>query len=273
MGKCVINMKFREMQGNLTSPFSKMKLQYYSIEGNKFYIGCCLDLMDRMDDNSVDLIFTDPPYRMIAGGKPKSPTTSASCKKYKTGWHTSDVTRENNGMAGLTHNHLEFYDYMSDFYRILKPGSHCYIMVNTTNLRDLITSAEQAGFVFINLLIWEKNNSVLNRYYMKNTELVCLFYKKPAKTINFVGSKQIYFCNNPTGKLHPNEKPVELIRHYIENSTDEGDLVFDPFAGSGSTAIAAMQSKCKWLTCEKDVNHASNALARIRTRHNLIITL
>lgn len=108
-----------------------------------------------------------------------------------------------------------------------------------------------------------KNTCTANRWYMKEMELVCFFYKKPAKKINNAGSKQIFEFDNPKNKRHPTEKPVELIAHYIENSTQPDEIVLDPFAGSGSSAIAAQLTGRRWISFESDDTHFYPAMCRI----------
>lgn len=94
--------------------------------------------------------------------------------------------------------------------------------------------------------------------------MVCFFYKKPAKRIADASSKQIFEFPNPRGKSHPTEKPWQLAAHYVSNSSSPGDLVLDPFAGSGSTAIAAEETGRKWLTCELDKEFAATATERVQ---------
>jgi DNA modification methylase len=123
--------------------------------------------------------------------------------------------------------------------------------------------AEEVGFNFHNLLAWRKNTCTANRWYMKEMELICFFYKKPAKAIINMSSKQIFEFDNPTNKKHPTEKPYQLVEHYILNSSLEGELVLDPFGGSGTTAIAAINTNRKWVCIEKDETYYSKAIKRI----------
>lgn len=222
------------------------------IGNGKFWLGDCIERMSEIPDGSVDMVFTDPPYRTISGG------TSST---HAQGWKTS-VLSKNDGKI-FAQNDVTISSYMEHFFRVLKPGSHCYVMTNNLNLRNLLNVAEEIGFKFHNLLAWRKNTCTANRWYMKELELVCLFYKRPAQRINNAGSKQIFEFDNPRMKRHPTEKPVELIQHYIENSTQQGGLVLDPFAGSGSTAVAAQRVNRRWISCEMDAAYYYPALQRI----------
>ena len=223
----------------------------FDIGNGTIYNGDCLELMQQIPDSCIDLIVTDPAYKVISGGTEST---------HAMGWKTS-VLSANDGKI-FKHNAIKSSDYVGEFYRILKPGSHCYIMTNNINLRDLLNVADSVGFGFHNLLVWEKNTANANRWYMKNMELTLMFYKKPVNKINDCGSKA-FRANNPKNKSHPTEKPVELMQHYIENSSQPGDLILDPFSGSGATAIAAQRSGRRWIAIEKDPEYYIKSVGRL----------
>lgn len=211
------------------------------MELNKVYWGDCLEEMKQIPDKSIDLVITDPPYRVISGGN-----------KHKdgVGWHGS-VLEKNDGKI-FKYNDIKFSDYLPELYRVLKDGSHCYIMVNFINLSDLLIESKNSGFHQHNLLVWEKNNKVLNRWYMKNAEYILFLYKKPSKKINIIGTPTILKSNNPINKKHPTEKPEELMEIMIKNSSNENDVILDPFAGSGTTAIACLNTNRNYILIEKE---------------------
>ena len=108
------------------------------------------------------------------------------------------------------------------------------------------------GFKHINLLVWEKNNCTPSQFYMKNCEYTLLLRKGKSKYINKIGdSKTVHKFNNIIGnKVHPTEKPVELMKFYVENSSDVGDTVLDMFMGSCSTGVACLNTNRKfYLVC------------------------
>lgn len=217
-----------------------------------------------MPDNSVDLIVTDPPYRVISGGK----------TKHKAGWNGS-VLKENDGKI-FKHNDIKASDWMPELYRVLKPGREAYIMVNNLLLREYLNIAHEVGFKFHNLLRWDKNTKTANRWYMKDCEYTVFLYKPPARTINNPGSAQGFAVPNPRNKRHPTEKPVKLFQHYIENSTKPGELVLDPFMGCGTAAIATIKSKVKnlrFIGIEIDPDYYQIAQRRVEKAQKRITTL
>lgn len=211
-----------------------------------------IDFMRSMQPESVDMVFTDPPYRVHSGGTEHSKRRG----QFKMHYDNSQL---------FAHNDCAIADYLPLLYTVLKPGSHCYVMTNNLNLRELLNRGAECGFHFHNLLRWDKSNVTANRWYMKDCEHIVFFGKPPAKPINHCGSKQGFKVANIPGsqRIHPTEKPIDLVQHYIENSSAPGDLVFDPFAGSGSTALAAIKTGRRWISCEIDPTFYLAASLRI----------
>ena len=149
-------------------------------------------------------------------------------------------------------------------YRVLKDGTHCYIMSNGRNLRDLYNVAVESNFVYQNLLVWDKGNVTPNRYYMNRCEFILMLRKGKARSINNMGCSTLITIPNIIGKkLHPTEKPVQLMKHLIENSSNEQEVVLDPFVGVGSTCIAARELNRRYIGFELDENYFNVAKRRI----------
>ena len=250
------------------------------------YCGDCLELLKQLPDESIDLIVTDCPYKIIAGGvtieerkdecsgilrkRAISDGTNCSNKWLKKGLDNTPCAVRSGKM--FKHNEINFSDWLPDIYRILKYGSHCYIMINGRNLKDLQTAAEKAenaeknkGFKFVNLLAWRKNNKTPNKYYMQQLEFVLLLRKGKAKNINNMGTSNCLDIANIIGKKkHPTEKPVDLMKIFIENSSNVGDVVLDPFMGSGSTGVACVNTGRNFIGIELDKQYFDVAEKRIK---------
>lgn len=219
--------------------------------------GDCLEIMKDIPNESIDLIVTDPPYRTISGGH--------NTPKWISGYGSS-VLYKNDGKI-FKHNNINHYDWLKESYRVLKKGSHIYIMTNLLNLFMLKEIAEKIGFKLHNLLVWEKNTCNANRWYMKNCEYILFMRKEKAKSINNASSKTVHKYNNIVGnKLHPTEKPVELMELYVKNSSNENDIVLDPFMGSGSTGVACINTNRNFIGIELDKKYYKIACERI---HNI----
>lgn len=217
----------------------------------KLYNDDCLKIIKDMPDECIDLVVTDCPYRIVSGGCSKSlGGVLGSVRKadkhgnryYTNSKHVSltgmfdDFNPFNYVKAGklFKFNEIKFEDWMPEIYRVLKPNTHCYVMINARNLKELQQAAEDAGFIFQQLLVWDKGNSTPNKYYLNSFELILMLRKGKAKNINNLGTKNILRVPNiMKGRSHPTEKPVELMKTLIENSTQKGETVLDPFMGVG----------------------------------------
>ena len=208
----------------------------------------CIEEMAKMPDGLIDLIVTDPAYKTISGGDKGSIT---------------GILEKNDGKI-FKENNTKPKEYISEFYRILAAQSHLYIMTNFFNLEEMLRELRASGFNIHNLLIWNKNNAVPNRWYMKNVEYAIFARKGPAFAINNMGSKTCVQIDNPKSpKIHPTEKPVELMEFYISNSSREGQTIFDPFMGSGTTGVACQKLNREFIGCELDPEHFRVAESRL----------
>ena len=233
------------------------------------YNGDCLEVMKAIPDNSIDLVATDCPYKIVSGGCRKIPkdgereTSGILTSRHKDNKRTDWVDDVRTGKM-FANNDIEFKDWLPDVYRVLKDKAHCYIMVNSRNLAELQKQAELAGFKFQNLLVWDKGNVTPNRYYMQGFECILMLRKGGAKNINNLGSSNILKVPNIIGnKTHPTEKPIDLMRILIENSTQPNEIVLDPFMGSGSTMIACLNTNRKGIGIELDKHYFDIASKRI----------
>lgn len=215
-----------------------------------------IEFMKTLQDNSIDLLVTDPPYKVTARGN---------------AGNTGGMLQTKLTMQGkiFKHNNIKPKDYIPEFYRILKDGSHCYIMTNHVNLQEMINVATESGFHFIKSLIWNKGNKIMGHYYMSQFEYILFFRKGKGKKINNCGTADIINVPNKKTKgedgknLHDTEKPIELMKILIENSSQENELVLDPFMGIGSVAIACKRLNRECIGVEIDEHYYSIALNRI----------
>jgi site-specific DNA-methyltransferase (adenine-specific) len=219
----------------------------------------CLDIMPLIPDNSIDCFVSDVPYKLVQGGV----TGKLSAKITGVALNFENQNTKN-GNGNFNHNDIKFKDWLPNVYRILKEKSHCYIMVNDRNLQELMNEATKNKFKLLNVLIWNKNNAMPNHWYMKNAEFICMFRKGGAKYINNQGSKQIIKIDNVIKKNHPTEKPIDLMKILIENSTNENDIVIDTFMGTGSTILACKDLKRKFIGIEKESKYFDIACQRLQ---------
>lgn len=234
------------------------------MEDIKLFNGDCLEVMQTIPDKSIDLVVTDCPYHIMQGGCTNVPRKDEPKGIFD---RRNTFTQQNakNGKL-FDFNEIKFEDWLPNLYRILKDKSHCYIMINGRNLKELQQKAEDVGFKYQNLLVWNKGNVTPNKYYMNACEFILMLRKGNAKNINNMGSKSVLDVKNILGgKKHPTEKPVELMKILIENSSNINDVVLDPFMGSGSTGIACKNTNRKFIGIELDEKYFEIAKHRIET--------
>ena len=216
----------------------------------KLYNDDCLNMLKDIDDNSIDLVVTDPPYEVITGGR------NGGVKGKPSGI----LTENKQLMKSIPKADL----WLSECFRVMKDGTHIYIMINTLNLTNYLNIINDVGFKLHNLLVWNKNNTTPNRWYMKNCEYVIFARKGFAKPINNPSSQTVHNFDNIIGnKKHPTEKPVDLMKLYVENSSQVGDTVLDPFMGSGSTGVACKELGRNFIGVELDKHYFDIATKRI----------
>lgn len=211
----------------------------------------------KLSNESIDCIITDPPYEVISGGHGGVDSSSQAQRP-------GGMLSKNDGKI-FAHNDLKISSWINECYRVLKDQTHIYIMTNMLNLEEYMREIRAAGFDIHNLLVWEKNNATPNRWYMKNCEYIIFARKGAAKPINNCGTKTVLQVKNVKDKIHPTEKPTELLRIFIENSTNEGDIILDPFGGSMSTALAALQTNRKCISFEIDENYYKVGMERLNS--------
>lgn len=227
----------------------------------KLINGDAIDFMKTLEDESVDLIVTDPPYKVTARGN---------------AGNSGGMMRDKLSMQGkiFKHNDIKPIEYIPEFYRLLKDGSHCYIMTNHVNLQEMLNTATECGFRFIKSLIWNKGNKIMGQFYMSQFEYILFFRKGKGKKINKCGTADILNVPNKKTKgedgknIHDTEKPVELMKILIENSSQEGELVLDPFLGVGATAMACKELNRDYIGIELDEKYYNIACKRVNDYMN-----
>lgn len=228
----------------------------YTPPRENLILGDCLDTFSHLPDESVDLIVTDPPYKTTSRGNAGNSGGMLQTKMFCKG-------------QVFLHNNIDCLEYAPCFYRLLKDGSHCYVMTNHVNLIHMLNTFTSSGFHFIKSLIWNKGNKIMGHYYMSQFEYVLFFRKGRGIKINHCGTSDILSIPNKKMKdengknLHDTEKPVELMKILIENSTKENGIVLDPFMGIGGTGIACKQFNRQFIGIEKDEHYYNIAKQRI----------
>jgi site-specific DNA-methyltransferase (adenine-specific) len=178
----------------------------------------------------ADCLVTDWPYPLTSGGRGRPGDGSMSGKFCPSVY-------DNGGRLFET---VDFFEAARPCFDALAARAHAYVMVNDRQEGAARLAMERAGFAFHRLLVWDTGAAKPNRWYMGCCEFALFLRKGPAYNITHCGTKQLW-QGRPPRDAHPTAKPVELMAHWIGNSTLPRDTVLDPFLGSGTTLAAALR--------------------------------
>lgn len=226
------------------------------VNGCRCVRGDCMDLMRTIPDKSIDFILTDIPYELDLNG-------GGAHGDFHTRRHIQ--TGKNSSLYFVSHG-IDYDKIFAEFERICKYMNLC-VFCSNKQIGHIMTWWGKRGYV-ATLLVWDKPNPMPlgNRCYINNLEFI-IYVRGKGATYNNLGYKlqQKTFHYAPPGneRIHETEKPVKLLRHLIALHSKEGDLVFDPYAGSFTTAIACHKEKRRFVGCEileKYYNPAVNRL-------------
>lgn len=225
--------------------------------GQVVTIGPCTlihgDALDILPDlrGAADLIVSDPPYRLTSGG-----TGSGAM-----GGKFDDEVYDN---TGLLMDIVAWSEMGGPMFRALARNGDAYIMCEDKNMFAAHAAFLGAGFSYHGLLSWDKISPSRSRFYMKHQEFTLFLWKGKARDIANGGDKRGQTFPRPKDAVHPTQKPVALMAMYIRNSSQPGQVVLDPFMGSGTTLVAAVQEGRRAIGIEKDEAHFEAACARVQ---------
>ncbi len=237
----------------------------------EIFQGDCREILAAMPAESVDLIFADPPYFLSNGG--------ITC-------HAGKMVSVNKGAwdksLGAEANHEFNREWLAACQRVLKPNGSIWVSGTSHVIHSVGFAMQQLDFKLLNDVSWVKPNPPPNlscRYFTHATETIiwAAKNKKSRHTFNYklmreanAGKqmKSVWTIPPPeswekrAGK-HPAQKPVALIERILLASSNEGDLILDPFAGSGTSAVAAFRLSRQIISIEMESNSINHAIKRI----------
>ena len=219
------------------------------IELNKIYNEDCLEGMKRIPDKSVDMILTDIPYGEVSD---KGSERSKYCGQLRT--LDKGVADEMN---------FEISEFLEGLTRISNGG--IYIFCGIGQVSEIYTYFKDKKDFMVRQCAWYKSNpSPMNGQHMWLSSMEnCIFAKRRKTKFNAKTSSSVWKFPVGRSKIHPTEKPVNLFTYLIESSSDEGDVVFDPCMGSGTTAIACTNTNRNYIGFELDETYFNLANERI----------
>jgi len=238
----------------------------------------CVETMKKIADNSVDVIFADPPYNLQLGDALRRPDNSDVKGVYEE-WDSFESIAEYDRYTKA---------WLSEARRILKENGTIWVIGSYHNIFRVGYIMQDLGFWILNDIIWNKTNPMPNfkgtRFTNAHETLIWASKSQKGKyTFNYEAMKamnddvqmrstwEIPLCtgserlkNDATGeKLHPTQKPEALLYRVIMSSTNVGDVILDPFFGTGTTGAVAKKLGRHFIGIEQDKIYVKGAKARI----------
>lgn len=253
----------------------KNRQSYFETDKCKLYQGDCFELLKEIPEETFDMVFADPPYFLSDGG--------ISCKNGKQ----VSVNKGEWDNALSLDEKLEFNKkWIKECYRVLKKDGTLWVSGTFHNIYAIGVALESEGFSIINNITWEKPNPVPNlacRCFTNSTETILWARKQLTKTMKgkhtfnyeamkeMNGGKQmkdVWIMTAPKKDEkkfghHPTQKPIELLNRIILASTNENDLILDPFCGSGTTLVSAIKLNRRAIGIEKEEEYLEIAKNRL----------
>ena len=217
-------------------------LQKKNMKLNTVYQISCLEGLKNLDNECIDLVFTDPPYYQYRAQNVEGLNN-----------HKDVVTEfEFDGFASED-EYLKFLeDVLTECYRVCKPGASGYLWCGDDFVSYINKIVEKVGFKFRKVIHWHKTNPFpainTRKMYANSMEIMVHFSKGSPSTWNDKEVNEMHnfieapICMGNERTEHKTQKPLKVCIPFIEISSNEGDIVLDPFMGSGTTAIACLKT-------------------------------
>lgn len=234
--------------------------------------GDCISILNQARENSVEMIFADPPYFLSNGGITCHAGKMVSVNKGK--WDKS---------KGVEENHKFILEWLKACQKVLKPNGTIWVSGTTHIIYSIGFAMQELGYKILNDIIWYKRNAPPNlscRYFTHSTEIV-LWAAKNEKSRHYFDyplmketnqgkqMRNVWEISAPPSEekkfgKHPTQKPVELLKRIMLASTKEGDLVLDPFCGSSTTGVAAVLLNRKYVGLDLEDEYLQLSVKRLK---------
>ena len=257
------------------------KYKYYESGNVTLYLGDCIEILKKIEKNSVDMIFADPPYGLSNNG--------ITCQNGKM----VSVNKGNWDKSNGAEDDFKFHnDWIKACKRVLKPNGTIWITGTYHSIYSCGFALQKNGFKILNDITWYKPNAAPNlscKYFTASHETVLWAIKdsKEKHTFNYEIMKNgnwhekdiiknngkqmrsVWSISTPSksekqfGK-HPTQKPFQLLERIILSSTNENNLILDPFTGSSTTGVISKRYNRKFLGIDKSREYLDLSINRIK---------
>jgi len=239
--------------------------------------GDCIAAMRSLPTASVDMVFADPPYNLQLGGDLARPDGS----------HVDAVTDDWDKFDSFATYDKFTREWLTEARRVLKPNGSLWVIGSYHNIFRVGAILQDLGFWILNDIVWRKSNPMPNfkgtRFTNAHETLIWASKGEKSKyTFNYRAMKTLNdelqmrsdwvlpICSGKERlkkggtKVHPTQKPESLLYRVMLATTNKGDVVLDPFFGTGTTGAVAKRLGRQWIGCERDPGYREAAMERIQ---------
>jgi len=247
------------------------------VEDGKIIQGECLDIMAGLPEASVDMVFADPPYNLQLTGELLRPNNQSRVDGVDDDWDQFETFKAYDTFTR---------DWLGAARRLLKPDGTLWVIGSYHNIFRVGTTLQDLGFWILNDVVWRKTNPMPNfrgrRFTNAHETLIwCARAKESRYRFNYEAMKNLNDdlqmrsdwllprCTGPERlkkngkKAHPTQKPEALLHRAVLAGTEVGDVVLDPFFGSGTTGAVAKKLGRRFIGIEQDPEYVKLAQTRI----------
>ena len=223
------------------------------MDTNVIYNEDCLEGMKRIPDNSIDLVVTDPPYRFENKGGGFYAKNNSTKRKYLDSLRQNNCTEFNpEPMLKILKNKLK------KFYG--------YFFCNKSLINDYLNYAIKNNYKY-DLLVMAKSNPIpaYSNHHLSDLEYIVMIREEGTYFSNHknIDDYRKWYKTSCKKRKHPSQKDIEIIEQYIKVSSQRGDIILDPFIGSGTTAVACLKNNRRFIGFELEEKYYNIALKRI----------
>jgi len=244
---------------------------------DRILVGDCVEIMNSLPAESVDLVFADPPYNLQLGGELHRPNNT----------RVDGVDDDWDHFDGFAAYDAFSRDWLTAARRVLKPDGTLWVIGSYHNIYRVGSMLQDLGFWMLNDVVWRKTNPMPNfrgrRFTNAHETLLWVARSQDSKyRFNYDAMKALnddlqmrsdWLLPLCTGaerlkidgkKAHPTQKPEQLLYRVVLSSTEVGDVILDPFFGSGTTGAAAKKLGRHYIGIERDADYAALAEKRLK---------
>lgn len=236
---------------------------------SKVGLGDCLELFQQIEDSSIDLILTDPPYNLGQFMRQRGTNIKGMRDNHfaYSGWDNLSFA-EWEQMMRL---------FLQECHRVLKDRGALLTFMSIIKVETIINAAIDAGLYYKTVGIWHKTNPMpknMNLQFLNSTETWLYFinngttgtFNNNGKPIHdFIETSTISAAEHKIGR-HPTQKPKRILDHFVQLLTNEEDVVLDPFMGSGGTGVVCELSNRQFIGFELNEEYYNTACIRIKEK-------